>query len=218
MTVYPSIHDVLDRSEMEAMIRGGYLRRQRSDDGLFSIVNYTERAQFDGVWNNTTLMCRGLIVDEYSQLIVARPFPKFFNLDEHNRETVPNLDPTGPVHVTDKLDGSLGILFEGPTGNPQIATRGSFVSDQAIHANAVWAERYSSLKLEQRLTYLFEIVYPGNRIVVDYGETDDLFLLGANVITTGQFVPPEDLYWPGPSAELFGYETLTEALASTSWP
>ena len=62
---------------------------------------------------------------------------------------------------------------------PQIATRGSFVSDQAKHATELLHAKYSHTfdKLEKGKTYLFEIIYPINRIVVDYGLMDDLVLL-----------------------------------------
>jgi RNA ligase len=39
---------------------------------------------------------------------------------------------------------------------------------------------------------LFEIVYPENRIVLDYGGRDDLMLLGAVEIATGRSVGPND--------------------------
>ncbi len=32
-------------------------------------------------------------------------------------------------------------------------------------------------KIEKDKTYLFEIIYPENRIVIDYGDSDDLILL-----------------------------------------
>lgn len=209
--------DLFDPAEMAAMIEGGFLRSQTSDDGRYRILNYTDHAQFDGVWNATTLTCRGLIVDDETGDIAARPFPKFFNLDEHARESVPDLQSDGPVHVTDKLDGSLGILYRHG-GEPRIATRGSFNSDQAVHASAVWNERHASPKPDWDVTYLFEIIYPKNRIVVDYGDRDELVLLGANVIETGQFIPPEKLGWNGAVAETFPYRTLTEAIAAPDRP
>jgi hypothetical protein len=44
--------------------------------------------------------------------------------------------------VTDKLDGSLGILYPTPDGHA-IATRGAFVSEQALHATELWLDRYA---------------------------------------------------------------------------
>ena len=88
-----------------------------------------------------------------------------------------------------KLDGSLGISYATPNGI-QIATRGSFTSDQAVHATKLFQERYSALPWEaDKYTYLFEVIYPENRIVVDYAGLDDLVLLAVIDTQTGQDVP-----------------------------
>ena len=42
------------------------------------IYNYSRSCTLEGVWNEATLQCRGIIVDkDYN--ILARPFEKFFN-------------------------------------------------------------------------------------------------------------------------------------------
>ena len=69
-----------------------------------TIWNYSEKVQYEGLWNDITLMCRGLVTDDEGN-IVARPFKKFFNLDEGKHT------PTSEFDVYMKLDGSLGILF-----------------------------------------------------------------------------------------------------------
>jgi RNA ligase len=74
------------------------------------------------------------------------------------------------------------------------------------------------VEVEPGLTMLFEIVYPGNRIVCDYGGMDDLVLLGGVDITTGAPVRPGFFVWPGPMTMTFGYGTLAEALAAPPRP
>ena len=123
-------------------------------------------------------MCRGLITDLEGR-IVARPFQKFFNLEEHEGEDskLPYLNWKQDFIATRKLDGSLGILYQAE-GKPCIATRGSFTSDQAEEGQRILEERgYSDFAFDSELTYLFEIIYPQNRIVVDYGGQRDLILL-----------------------------------------
>ena len=145
------------------------------------IYNYTAKAQYDKVWNNITLLTRGLILDEAYQ-IVARGFKKFFNFDEIDIAAIPQL----PFVVQEKLDGSLGILYW--VGNTAfIASRGSFDSKQAQHATAILHNKYGAVveKLQKDKTYLFEIIYPANRIVVDYGNEDDLILLAVIDNETG---------------------------------
>src|SRR5262249_54439112 len=57
--------------------------------------------------------------------------------------------------------------------------------------------------------------YPGNRIVVDYGDMDDLMLLGAVDIATGRtFGPSAVPSWPGPVVAGFDHRTLADALAA----
>ena len=79
---------------------------------------------------------------------------------------------------TTKMDGSLGILY-WLNDRPFIATRGSFTSEQSQHATEVLYSRYQHAfdKLDRGAHDLFEIIYPQNRIVVDYGSMDDLVLL-----------------------------------------
>ena len=83
------------------------------------IWNYTPRVQFGKHWTEETLMARGLITDLEGN-VVARPFKKFFNLGEHQGDL-----PIEEFNVTEKLDGSLGIVYKRD-GIPYLATRGRF--------------------------------------------------------------------------------------------
>ena len=42
----------------------------------------------------------------------------------------------------------------------------------------IFKDKYDFNKLEEEFTYMFEIIYPENRIVVDYGNMEDIVLLG----------------------------------------
>jgi RNA ligase len=205
----PRLYDILDLDLLTDMLDQGYVRTQTHPDRPLAIYNYTEACQYAGVWNTATLACRGLIVDTGTDTVVARPFAKFFN---HGQPGAPAIELDEPVSVTDKLDGSLGILYaDGPGW--AVATRGSFGSEQARHATAVLAARYPGFAPPPGLTVLFEIVYPANRIVVDYQGMDDLILLGAVDIASGVSAGPEAVAgWPGPVAESFTYPTFGAAL------
>jgi T4 RnlA family RNA ligase len=139
------------------------------------IFNYTEAAQFDRVWNEATNICRGLIVrldgatlTEDAE-VVARPFNKFHNL---NTEYVPETmeaNLQGVPLVTMKLDGSMGVVYIYD-GKYWVATRGSFDSDQARWATA-WYRQHEAMFPQgwpADVTPVCEIIYPENRIVVDY--------------------------------------------------
>lgn len=169
-------------------IEDGYIIKQTHNKLDLTIYNYSQATQYENKWDEVTLMCRGLILDSEFN-IIERPFGKFFNISEHVSEFKPDI-PNLPFEVYDKLDGSLGILYwDGD--KPYIASRGSFNSEQALAGTEILYENYvdSFKNLDKSKTYVFEIIYSSNRIVVDYGNTCDLFLLGVIDKQTGEDLP-----------------------------
>ncbi len=205
------VSEIFSMLAFEQDLAAGYVRMNKHPEEELWILGYTEKAQFDRHWDDVTMNCRGLIVDA-DMNVVARPWKKFFNFGER-----PVLFGSEvPVEVTDKKDGSLGILYRNPvTGEYAISTRGSFSSDQAIHATKVWNDRYSHIAQPLKdTTFLFEIVYPKNRIVLNYGDMDDLILLGAVDNERGYYWGPGQaagiMNWPGPVTEVFPYRSLND--------
>jgi RNA ligase len=91
------------------------------------------------------------------------------------------------------MDGSLGIVFKY-NGEVIYATRGSFASDQAKWMSNYGNENNFKDILVEGFTYLFEIIYPENRIVVDYNGEEKLVLLGIINTETGEEVLHNDLF------------------------
>ena len=179
---------------LQDMIEKKYVSMKEHSSGDLFIYNYTKQAQYDGVWNDVTKKCRGLIINKNGEMVV-NPFEKFFNLEELENENIQI--PKETFEVYEKLDGSLGILYWiGDT--PFIATRGSFDSEQAIKGNEILNKKYKNVfsKLEKNKTYLFEIIYPENRIVIDYKDTEDLFLLAIRDTQNGKDLPLESIGFP----------------------
>lgn len=184
----------IDLSRIREQQEAGYVGTQRHPALPLLIHNYTQRCQFDRAWNETTLMCRGLITDE-SGNVVSRPFGKFFNREEHElpNSTLPRINWQQNFYVSEKMDGSLGVLYPTPRG-PSIATRGSFVSEQAKVGTDILLEKYGDWRpSNDGLTYLFEIIYPDNRIVVDYGGMRDLVLLDVIDTETGHGLSRDEI-------------------------
>ncbi len=208
----PNLADLFEPAALAAARADGYVRAQLHPSEPLAILNYTERAVYAGAWNEVTLACRGLVYDTRTGAVLARPFAKFFN---HGQAGAAVIDLAAPVRVTDKLDGSLGILVPLPAGGWAVATRGSFTSAQAAHATAVFGERYAGrFTPPPGVTVLFEIVYPRNRIVVDYGDMDDLLLLGGVRIADGTVLDAAEITgWPGPVAATYPVASFAEALA-----
>lgn len=151
-----------------------------------TIWNYSRYAQFSGHWDEITLSCRGLILDKKGN-VVGLPFKKFFNLEEPSC----NCNFTKDFEVFEKIDGSLGICYFWKD-KWRVATRGSFISEQAQVANEL-LNKLNVECLNKDFTWLFEIIYPENRIVLDYGNMRELILLGARNIFNGTELNYNDL-------------------------
>ncbi|MGW7136671.1 phosphatase domain-containing protein [Streptomyces xanthophaeus] len=173
-----TLHDLVPAQALAESIAAGYVTRKSHPELPLSIYTYTRSAQYEGVWNQVTTRCRGLVADDTTGAVVALPLPKFFNVGEHEAGMpyAPAL-PDEPFEVYDKVDGSLAVVFHY-AGRWRVASKGSFVS-----AQATWAQRRLDTKdtsaLRPGVTYLAEILYPQNRIVVNYGDRRDLVLLAA---------------------------------------
>ena len=159
------------------------LHKYQSDGLLYSqthptlpltIWNYTEKVQYEGLWDEITLSCRGLITEDTTGKILVRPMKKFFNYEELiGKDVIPSKGDY--VYIQEKMDGSLGILFN--YNNEWImATRGSFTSDQAIKGLEILKSKYILDTFEPSVAYLCEIIYPENRIVVNYKKEKVMFL------------------------------------------
>lgn len=175
------IQNVCELPELDGMLAGGFVVKRSHPTEPLAIYNYTARAQYERVWNETTLTCRGLITDAAGK-VVARPFRKFFNMDEHPRSDIVF---SKPFTVTEKMDGSLGIMYPISSGYYAIATRGSFEGDQAKWATAWLDANVKSDFFDRSKTYLFEIVAKWNRIVVSY-DYEGLVLLAVIDTATGR--------------------------------
>lgn len=182
-------------STLEKYYEDGLLHKQTHPTLDLTIWNYSPRVQYERLWDDITMQCRGLVTNSKGE-IVARPFKKFFNYEEHKPEDIPNES----FEVYEKMDGSLGIVFYYEN-EWHLATRGSFTSPQAIKGREI-LNKYRLDMLSWSKTYLFEIIYPENRIVVNYGDEEKLVLLGCNFKKTNQEAPI-DLYSD------FGFDIVT---------
>ena len=193
------LNDLFTPDELQAALDNRHVtaRPSRTVPGV-TVYNYSPEAAYERAWNRVTLNCRGLITTGEGE-IVGRGFRKFFNFQEH---AAGDLDLDSPVTAMDKLDGSLGIIYRTDDGY-RVATRGSADSDQALHATRILQTRYAGFTPDAGVTPLVEIIFPANRIVLDYGDFDDLVLLGGVDNLTGQWVHPDRITnWDGPRTEL----------------
>lgn len=139
-------------------------------------------------WDELSLWCRGIIINNKTLEPVCVPFKKFFNYGESAAADI-DLDS---AKVTEKIDGSLIKIFFYD-GSWRIATNGS------IDANEVMASEINGMgsnvsfgtlvkqalgdfdlnRLNMNATHMFELVSPYNQVVLDYGEEIALYYLGS---------------------------------------
>lgn len=171
----------------------GFVHRRADPASGLQLFIYTPHCVYEDGWDEFSLMARGLILDVAGRRIAATPFPKFFNAGERRGE-IPDL----PFEAYEKLDGSLIIAFHHD-GRWRAATKGAFNSAQAVWAQAR-LDAADLSRLVPGATYLFEAIYPENRIVVQYDEPA-LVALGAYAET---------------GVEL-GYDEVRDAVEPLGW-
>lgn len=176
--------EILDQYVKE----GKLIVNEHPTEDLF-IYNYSRHTEYNSLWDEITLRARGLVVNSKG-VVVATPFPKFFNIEQLSQERIDTLR-TKDFAVFEKLDGCLGIGF---TYNSKfiIASRGSFTSEQSQFAMKAWNEKlkHNTIEPDPECTYIFEIIYKEGRIVINY-DFEDIVLLGAT--KNGKEVDYDDL-------------------------
>jgi RNA ligase len=172
------LSDIMDVSDLNRLIAERYISRVLSPDGALVLYNYTAKATYEHVWTPETRACRGIVAAVNGQ-IIARPFEKFSNIDESGfpeSSLFALLARPGPVEITEKLDGSMIVMWHYD-GDWHCSTRGSFTSSQAQAARR-WLDRTAHVKAwPVDYTFIGEWCAPDNRVVLKY-DTPELRLIG----------------------------------------
>lgn len=175
-------HEGFDEWEQLGRIRANY----KHD---LILLSYTREAQYAGNFTPVEAVSRGLVLSRRYDKPIARPFDKFFNYGE--RGMFPSRDAYMET-ITSKMDGSLIIGF-WYGGEFKVTTRGIFDSYQADLAAELLKTKYPNMLHNlypdsDRWTYLMELIHPSNRIVVDYGDDAQLYLLAVRNNSTGEYL------------------------------
>jgi len=73
------VSEFLSYDALRRCVKEGLVSARTDETGEVWIYNYTPWAQARRVWTPETMAARGLILDS-DGYVIARPFPKFFNL------------------------------------------------------------------------------------------------------------------------------------------
>lgn len=194
--------------ELDKLTAEGYLRKVVSPCEKLVLYNYTDQCTFERKWNKHTLNSRGSVYEISTGKVVARAFPKFFNFSElppaKQKTILKGSGVYGEYQSEEKMDGSLGIIYYYD-GRWRVNTRGSFTSDQAVKGEDILGSKIPCIELDSDITYLCEIIYPENKIIVNYGDREDLVLLAAYYTESGEEVDFYDFVHPFSEAKSYGY-------------
>ena len=198
------LYKYLDVFKLQRHICDGLIEVNHHKTLPLHILTYTRKTVYDCLWDDVTTKCRGLIIG-HNNIIISRPFEKFFNINTTYRpETNLFALPARLPIVTEKLDGSLGILWKFPEmfqwafgegGQPVkvndscigIATKGSFHSKHAEWATQHYLNNYKSAVWPKGYTPLFEIINEQiQHHIVHYGCPAKLVLIGMINNETGE--------------------------------
>ena len=173
----------INMDECYELKENGFLQMKKHLEYPLYILNYTSKTQYQQRWCKELVHARGLIVTEDGE-IIARPLPKFFN--HHEITELGELQKQN-YELFKKMDGSLVIMFYYKD-KCIFCTRGSFISQQALKAKEIFKKKYTDEDVNKECTYCFEVIYSQNKIVVDYGALEDLFLISIIHTKTGKNV------------------------------
>ena len=153
------------------------LLRKAEDEDLVQ-YNYSEYCNNNGLWDEITMFNRGNIYEKSTGNLIARAMPKFLNLGQLPEQKQKELMLKPKFNLTEKMDGCLGILYMYK-GEIRCNSRGSFdnyVTDKIKQL----LPKYSMLKtILKHNTLNVEVISPVTKIICNYGDTEDLYLITA---------------------------------------
>ena len=156
--------------------------------GNISSFNFTERAFYDEIWNEQTVLARGLYINTNTMKVVARGFNKFFNINERPETKFEMLQYTlqFPVTCYVKENGYLGLVsYNEETDDLFVTSKSDPTGDfanwlrDAINTQMTEAARnlMKDICKNENVTFVFENVDMKNDPhIIEYKESS-LYLL-----------------------------------------
>lgn len=157
-------------------------------EGILALFKYGVKADFS---DDIVKQCRGHIINLDNMEYVCRPFLKFFNYYEAEAADI----DWKTAQIQEKIDGSIVKLwfYDGVwrwSSNSVIYAQDCYLHNGEFSMS--WlirdAENYKDIpfdNLDKGCTYIFELVSPYNRIVINYPKTY-LYHTGTINNSTGQ--------------------------------
>jgi RNA ligase len=198
------IDELFDYPDLMDEVRAGYVAYDHHPKLPYRVWCYTQKTKTEKHWNFITTKLRGLITDIDGN-VISRPFDRFGGGPVDWADEV-------KVEVTDKIDGAMCVLYPNPwmDNGWALATRNSFVDARCQHATNLYYENYPNFNPRPHLTYIFELVCPLTRNVVNYGRDDNLYLVAIRDTATGVYLSVKDGHVNTHRTSVFPYKTYGE--------
>ena len=167
---------IFDLNILERYVSEGLLRKAE-DENLVQ-YNYSDYCNNSGCWDDITLFNRGNIYEKSTGKLIAKSLPKFMNFSQLTQEDQHYFLDHKKLITTEKKDGCLGILY---MYNNEIRcnSRGAFnnyVTDKIKQL----LPKYTMLDVILKFnTLIVEVISPETKIICDYGNKQELYLLTA---------------------------------------
>lgn len=176
-------------TDWEAILTKSY-KIKIKHDGPYAIFVYDTECDFaDPIVQES----RGIIINTETLTVACWPFRKFGN---HNESYADKIDWSS-ARVLEKVDGSIiKLWFDTLEGIWQFSTNGTIRAERAaidtypgVRFGDIIkrADNFSDIpfdSLDKTKTYIFELVSPETRVVIDYGTTT-LYHIGTRSNVTG---------------------------------
>ena len=197
---------ILENKDWEYLLTSApyYLNISRKDG--YILFKYNQ--MMSDFSNPIVKEARGIIFRESDLKCVCYPFTKFMNADEPNSD-LDKLDWSS-IKTQEKIDGSL-LKAWYDEGSWHISTNGTIdasqatvgeqsvnsstrtfrdIFDLALTSAGISFDSFTKL-LDVNYTYMFELVSPYNRIVINY-DTTELYFIGVRDMISGKELNPRD--------------------------
>lgn len=165
-----------DLTKLNEYVENGLLRKSE-DDNLIQF-NYSEKCNNEALWDDITAFNRGNIYEKATGNLIAQAMPKFMNFSQLSEEEQQRFLSHDTLYTTEKKDGCLGILYLY-NGEIRFNSRGGF-DNYVTDVIKRLLPKYCMLKwVLQYNTLCVEVISPQTKIICDYGNEEELYLLSA---------------------------------------
>ena len=163
-------------SQLDDYVDRGLLRRAEDEDLVQ--YNYSEKTNNQGLWDEITMFNRGNVYEKKTGKLIAKAMPKFMNLGQLSIEEQEKLVKQPKFTLTEKMDGCLGIIYKYK-GKIRYNSRGGFNNHVTDKIKQLLPKYLMLNRLLEHNTLNVEVISPETKIICNYGNTEELYLITA---------------------------------------